>query len=116
RQALARRWQELETQFDVDTGAALTRRYIADMAQGFGLSAKPVVTAETAAAGQDAPASLTDAQPALERVRGQVLEVVEPPAKDGSRQYWLLVLMLLLVLAGGLRQAFHPSMRHLPRV
>lgn len=116
RQALAQRWQELEAQFDVDTGAALTRRYIADMAQGFGLSAIPAAEAETTASGQDTPAAPTDVQPALESVQGRVLEAIEPPVQDDSRQHWVLALMLLLVLAGGLRQAFHPSSRYLFRV
>lgn len=111
RQALAQRWQELEAQFDVQTGAALTRRYIAEIAHGFGLSDMPAAAAETAASGEGTPAPDTDAQPALESVQGRVLEAIDPPLHDDSRQHWLLAFMLLLVLAGGLRQAFLPSSR-----
>src|SRR5690606_20707184 len=46
RRALAERWLALENQFGVNTGAATTRQYIADLAQGFGLSAAPAPAAE----------------------------------------------------------------------
>lgn len=105
RRALAQRWQELEQQFDVDTGAALTRRFIADMAQGFGLSGTPAPEAEAASAKPEAPDPGTDAEQPLESVQGQVLEAVQPPTHDDSRQRWVLALMLLLILAGGLKQA-----------
>src|SRR3546814_1730298 len=38
RRALVERWQELAQQLEEETGAPLTRQFIADMAQGFGLS------------------------------------------------------------------------------
>ncbi|WP_341644419.1 cobaltochelatase subunit CobN [Thauera sp. SDU_THAU2] len=112
RRALAQRWQELEQQFDVDTGAAKTRRFIAemaqpdmaqaDMAQGFGLSATPAPdTASATAAEQPVPES---AEAAPESVQGQVLEPVEPSPQHDSRQHWVLALMLLLIGAGALRQ------------
>lgn len=109
RRALAQRWQTLEQQFGVDTGAALTRRFIADMAQGFGLSnthAPNVETASMPTATPDAQAqSQSQTDQALESVQGQVLEAVQTPVQNDSRQHWALALMLLLVLGGGLRQA-----------
>lgn len=106
RRALAQRWQALQQQFGVDTGAAATRRYIAELAQGFGLSAMPAPAAEAArtpaAAAHTGPAADAPAQ----QVRGHVLEAVEPAAEDDAFQRWVLALMLLPVLGGGLRQAF----------
>jgi cobaltochelatase CobN len=105
RRALVQRWQELEQQFNVDTGAALTRRFIADMAQGFGLSAAPAPEAEAAAANPQAPDASANPSSPLESVQGQVLEAVQAPAHDDSRQRWALALMLLLILTGALWQA-----------
>lgn len=117
--ALAQRWQELEQEFDADTGAELTRRYIAELAQGFGLDVAPAPEVEAASADSaasvdsevaDTPAS--DAEQALESVQGQVLETVQSPPQDDSRQYWVLALMLLLIVAGGLWQAVGRKFEH----
>lgn len=111
--ALAKRWQELEEQFEVDTGAPLTRRYIAQLAQGFGLTAA-LAPQDAAAIRPSTPtpspevsdrASNAEESP-QENVQGQVLEVVESPSEEDSRRYWALALMLLLIFSGGLWQAF----------
>lgn len=110
--ALAQRWQELERQFDVDTGAELTRRFIAELAQGFGLSAAQAPEVEIASAEPEASANpevpdaaANDAEQPLESVQGQVLDAVQPPPQDDPRQRWVLALMLALIIAGGLWQA-----------
>ncbi|ENO89316.1 cobaltochelatase subunit CobN [Thauera linaloolentis] len=102
RRELAQRWQALQRQFGVDTGAAPTRRFIADLAQGFGLDAAPAPDTEAAPARAEAPVADDGS---LETVQGPVLEPVEPPAQDDIRQRWALALMLFLVCAGGLWQA-----------
>lgn len=101
RRALAERWQELQEQFDVQTGAALTREYIADMAQGYGLQgAAPIAPAD---AGPQAAAR--EPGEARQQVQGQVLEPVDAgQARDDARRYWVLVCMLLLIGWGGLWQ------------
>lgn len=108
RRALVERWQQLEDEFDVDTGAAVTRQFIADMAKGFGLSAAPAPDAgspaDTAEA-PEAPESTPDAAQALESVQGQVLEAVDAATPDDRQQRWVLGLMLLLIFAGALWQA-----------
>lgn len=77
------------------------------MAQGFGLSnthAPNVETASMPTAAPDAQAQ-TQTDQAQESVQGQVLEAVQAPVQNDSRQHWALALMLLLVLGGGLQQA-----------
>lgn len=103
RQALAQRWRELAQQFGVDSGAALTRQYIADMAQGFGLAQAPA--ADAGAAGAHTPPDPAT-PPAAEPVQGQVLEPVDVARpRDDPALPWLLGLMLLLFCGGALRQA-----------
>lgn len=102
RQALAERWNELEQQFNATAGEPLTRTFVADMAQGFGLAQ---AAAEADAATPDA-ASAADAQAqAQSAVSGQLMQPVEtaPPLFP-----WMLVFSLALLgaatLYGGLRQ------------
>lgn len=119
RRALAQRWQALEQQFDVDTGAELTRRYIAELAQGFGLSIATAPEVEAASADFAASADsgvantpASDVERLQESVQGQVLEAVQSPPQDDSHQYRVFTLMLLLVVAGGLWQALGRNLKH----
>ncbi len=104
RRELAQRWQDLAQQFDVNTGAEATRRFIAEMAQGFGLHGAAVPSAAAAPAGTESTPPAPPAETALETVRGQVLEQVEAAAPDDDQLLWVLTAMLLLICAGGLRQ------------
>lgn len=110
RRALAERWQTLQTDFAVDTGSPLTREFIAELAQGFGLDSPPADAASDAAAPALPAAPATDSSAAsehpLQQVEGQMLAPVEPTAsEDPLRQLPILALMLLLILCGGLWQA-----------
>lgn len=129
REALAQRWQTLEREHGVDTGAALTRQFIADMAQGYGLTATPAPLTPVSSAAPDVVAPDTSADPASaappetppstpaaqETVQGQVLEAVaaEAVAEDASTAF-LLAVMILLMLAGGLHQAHAARRRPFP--
>lgn len=103
RRELAERWQQLQQEFAVDSGAPVTREFIAEMAQGFGLQQS------ASEPGNPAPAATNPApddpgenseQP-LQQVQGQTLEPVEPPPpEDPSQQRWVLALMLLLICSG----------------
>ncbi|OZI66154.1 cobaltochelatase subunit CobN [Bordetella genomosp. 4] len=111
RRALAERWQELAQRFDVDTGAEVTRQYIADMAQGFGLEASATSNAVPAAKPNqpDSPAAESP-----QSVQGQVLEPVEPAAvSEDISSRWVLLLMLILLGSGALRQGLRS--RHVRR-
>ncbi|RMX03074.1 cobaltochelatase subunit CobN [Corticibacter populi] len=110
--ALVQRWQELEQQFDVDTGAPRTREYIAALAQGFGLQAgaapaKPA--GPPAAAPQEAPtdaAADSDAAGEAMPVTGQLMEPVAAAEPLPRWLSWLaLAVLLLSVFAGGWHQA-----------
>ncbi|WP_142846132.1 cobaltochelatase subunit CobN [Telmatospirillum sp. J64-1] len=115
RRELAQRWQELEQQFGVKTGAEMTRRFIAEMAQGFGLDVAPAPATEAAPASADMPEAPQTADTPLESVQGQVLEPVEPPpSPEDIHQKWVLALMLLLIGGGALWQAM--SSRRMPRM
>ncbi len=118
RRALVERWQALEQQFDVDTGAAVTRQFIGNMAQGFGLSTGPApATGATPATAPKTAAIETPAPPAQgaaaqsehspEAVQGQVLQpVAAQPPPDDLRQYGLLAFMLLLCGGGAVWQCW----------
>ncbi|GAA5232060.1 cobaltochelatase subunit CobN [Verticiella sediminum] len=115
RRALAERWQTLARDFAVDTGAEPTRRFIAEMAQGFGLEAGPAPDAASAPAAPatDAASSPEAAERSSEDVQGRVLEPVEPPPQDDTLpQRWALALMLLLIGAGAVRQAASTRRRY----
>jgi cobaltochelatase CobN len=107
RHALAQRWQKLEQQFNVDTGAAVTRQFIADLAQGFGLDSPSADTADANPTSVPAPAepmnSSEQGTPA-QQVQGQVLEPIAQQQHDHSPQYWVLALMVLLCGGGGIAQ------------
>lgn len=109
RRELAQRWRELEQQFGVNAGAEATRRFIGEMAQGYGMQA-PAATPAPARNAAPAPAELQKnskaASQAPQTVQGQVLEPVETPApQEETRGAWILALMLLLIGAGACRQA-----------
>lgn len=105
RQQLAERWQQLQQEFAVDSGSPLTRQFIANMAQGFGLDGTAPDLANSAPAETSNAAAATASEQPLQQVEGQMLEPVEPPAvEDLSRQLWVLALMLLLIGGGALRQ------------
>ncbi|WP_022960871.1 cobaltochelatase subunit CobN [Halopseudomonas pelagia] len=105
RRELAERWQQLQDQFAVDTGSQITREFIAEMAQGFGLNDAAAEPASTTSANT----AMTDPPPASEQpmhqVAGQMLEPVNPPPEDDRQRLWVLALMLLLMCSGGLQQA-----------
>ncbi len=105
RRALAERWQELEQQFNVDTGAPLTRQFIADMAQGVGLDSASADTADAASSPAPATAGQAEQAKPAQQIQGQVLQpVAAQQSQDHTRQYWVLALMLLLCGGGGLWQ------------
>ncbi|MCD0503941.1 cobaltochelatase subunit CobN, partial [Bordetella petrii] len=106
RRELAERWRQLEREFNVDTGAAATRQYIAELAQGFGLDAAPAPAHAAATGAAAAPASAMEKAAPEQAVRGQVMKPVEPPPVQDQRQHWLpLAAMLALLCAGGTWQA-----------
>ncbi|WP_205655650.1 cobaltochelatase subunit CobN [Alcanivorax sp. 24] len=110
RRQLAQRWQTLSEQFEVDTGAEMTRRFIADMARGFGLDggAKPDADATPNPA---QPPSANDANEP-QAVQGQVMEAVAAESPDDAPPLlWAFSLMLLLIGAGALWQARSPLTR-----
>lgn len=101
---LAQRWQTLEEQFEVDTGAAISRAFIADLVQGFGLD----MSAPSPAQGtSDADMTQsTESQPVMQSVEGQVLEAVEASThRDDDHLRWAILLMLVLIASGGAVQA-----------
>ncbi|ARP93124.1 cobaltochelatase subunit CobN [Bordetella genomosp. 13] len=107
RRVLAQRWQELARQHGVETGAETTRRFIADMAQGYGLqaAAAPQSAGNHAAPGQPAQGESAARANALQAVQGQVLaRTQDAPAEDPHR-VWVLAFMLLTIGAGALGQA-----------
>jgi|GEM_PF-2222810 len=105
RRALAERWQQLAEQFQIDTGAPLTRRYIADMASGFGLHAGPK---PEAAATADAPADTAEGSNHAHEhsVQGHVMTPSTPDSNpDHHTTLWALTIMLLLIASGAMWQA-----------
>ncbi|MCS2608541.1 cobaltochelatase subunit CobN [Halomonas dongshanensis] len=108
-QALAERFETLESEFDVATGAAVTREFIAELAQGFGLHASEPAPFEANAAPAEPSAARADAS---QTVEGQVLEAVEVgQQEDDARRWWAMALMLALVLLGSAWQAVIPLRR-----
>ncbi len=103
RRELARRWLELERRFGTHAGAEPTRRYVAALAQGYGLNASPAPQAG-AAGTPEAPAD-APRQP----VRGPVLEPAAarpaPAPEPPDRRLRVLAAMLCLVCGGALWQA-----------
>jgi len=100
RRTLAQRWQELAQRFEVDTGAPMTRRYLEDMAAGFGLHAE---AAQEAMASVEAPE--TGAIPAENRVQGQIMNPVELSSiADSHTAQWALALILLAIGCGAVWQ------------
>lgn len=82
----------------------MTRRFIADMARGFGLDggAKP----DTAAAPNPADQPPSNDANTPQTVQGQVMEAVAAESPDDTpRLFWALTLMMLLIGAGALWQA-----------
>ena len=101
---LAQRWKILEEQFDVDTGAAISRAFIADLVQGFGLDMSAPSLTE-AASDADMTQS-AESQPVMQSVEGQVLEAVEANThRDDDHLRWAILLMLVLITSGGVVQA-----------
>ncbi|MGB1762274.1 cobaltochelatase subunit CobN [Alloalcanivorax xenomutans] len=104
RRQLAQRWQTLSEQFEADSGAEVTRRFIADMARGFGLDGGAKPDTEAAPNPADQPPSNDANTP--QTVQGQVMEAVAAESPDDTpRLFWALTLMVLLIGAGALWQA-----------
>jgi cobaltochelatase CobN len=104
-QELVERWQALAEQGASTTDKAVTQAYIQQLAAGFGLSQGPAPDAASTQANaqsnaQDSPAS---AAGAAQRVSGQVLAEVTPPAEQPTPpwQLWLGLIALLACLLGG---------------
>lgn len=102
RRALAERWQELEQQFDAMAGEPLTREFVADMAQGFGL-AQAGVTATAQAAAAPSPDAQADSH---QTVSGQLMQPVEHTQPSFP---WALGLSLGLLSAAALYGALRQS-------
>lgn len=107
RQELAERWQALATEHGVDTGAPVTREFIAQMAAGFGLAAAgPAGVAASEAAATDTPDAASD-HTGLESVQGQVMQAVDPRDSQAPPVWRLLLalaVLLLFLLIGGAAQ------------
>ncbi|PJX26656.1 cobaltochelatase subunit CobN [Advenella sp. S44] len=101
---LVQRWQQLAEQFDVQTGAQQTRRYIAELAQGFGLNSGTAPDMDTAAPAEPLPESQAPAGQQLEAVQGQVLERVQVSPEPSSETSRVLLLLLFVAMAGAVRQ------------
>lgn len=106
REELAERWQTLQDDFAVEAGSQVTRDFIAELAQGFGLDAGPADVASAAATEPATPTNTQAAEQPLEQIQGQMLEpVAPPPAQDNTLQLWVMVMMLLLIGSGALWQS-----------
>ena len=101
---LARRWQQLAEQFNVDTGAEVTRRYIADIAQGFGLTSGTAPDMDSLPAIDQSSESQAWPGPQLQAVHGQVLERVEVSAEPSPQIPLALLMLLCVALAGAALQ------------
>jgi len=101
RRELTERWQVLTRDHGADTGEAITREFIEQMAVGYGLALD---------VSQPSPATpASDATMAGETVRGQVMqEVAEQPTEAPNP--WRIALgiaaLLVCLLLGAMRQAF----------
>ncbi|WP_306152208.1 cobaltochelatase subunit CobN [Roseovarius sp. MMSF_3281] len=87
RRALADRWQQLEAEHDVETGAEVTRTYVAEMAAGFGLEV--TAPAEGSVEGMQPPETSEAEAAQTQAVSGQALELSEPA--EEPRDWWLLL-------------------------
>lgn len=110
RRALAERWNELEQRFNATAGDALTRDFVADMAQGFGL-VQTVADAGESSGSSDAPDAasappVADAtQNAQTAVSGQVMEAIRPaPPVFPWKLGFSLALLAIATLYGAVRQ------------
>ncbi len=101
---LVRRWQQLAKQFDVHTGAEATRRYIADIAQGFGLGEKTAPQMESGPALDQTADNPGATEQEIQTVNGQILERVEAPAESSPETLLVLLLLLSVAVTGGARQ------------
>lgn len=108
RRDLAARWQQLDEQLDLSTGAQITHQYLADLAQGFGLTSGLAPQRDSAPAHPAAPESSTSAEQTPQSVQGPVLTRVETSAESAPDTALDTVLALLVLLAvgvaGGVRQ------------
>lgn len=104
RRDLAARWQQLDEQLDASTGAQVTRQYLADLAQGFGLNSGQAPKRDSAPAHPAPPESSTSAKQAQQSVQGPVLTRVEAPAESVLDTALALLVLLAAGVAGGVRQ------------
>lgn len=107
REALAERWQALNERHEITDIAALSKAFLDEMvtthstAAGYGLSAPSQADPSAASAAADTTDTTTQvAEQALERVQGQVLEMVTMPDDEQKPLYFLLFLLLWMALGG----------------
>ncbi|RZT99854.1 cobaltochelatase CobN subunit [Advenella incenata] len=104
RRDLVQRWQQLAEQFDVHTGAEATRRYIADIAKGFGLASGAAPDTDAGSAHAQTADTQGSTEQELQAVHGQILERVEVSAEPSPETPLALLLLLFVAVTGGVRQ------------
>jgi cobaltochelatase CobN len=104
RRDLVQRWQQLAEQFDVHTGAEATRRYITNIAKGFGLAPGAAPDMDAGPAHDQTAGSQGSTEQERQPVHGQILERVEVPAEPSPQTPLVLLLLLFVAVAGGVRQ------------
>ncbi|MFC7049989.1 cobaltochelatase subunit CobN [Emcibacter nanhaiensis] len=106
RRELAERWQDLVANHRADRGADKTAAFLEEMAVGFGLGA-PTTASDTA---PDQPAAQQPAEP-VEKIRGRIMEQVQPAEPDPLAWLFNLVIwlgLLSIIGVGGI----HTTRRH----
>ncbi|WP_193088829.1 cobaltochelatase subunit CobN [Advenella sp. FME57] len=116
RRDLVRRWQQLAEQFDVHTGAEATRRYIADVAQGFGLTSGAAPDMDAGLTQDQSPDSQGSTEQELQAVHGQILERVEVQAEPSPETPLVLLLLLFVAVTGGVRQWWAGRHTHITQI
>ncbi|MGH8814653.1 MAG: hypothetical protein ACREXO_21755, partial [Advenella sp.] len=88
----------------VHTGSEVTRRYIADIAKGFGLASGVAPDTDAGSAHAQTADTQGSTEQELQAVHGQILERVEVSAEPSPETPLALLLLLFVAVTGGVRQ------------